>query len=481
MSYLNVPNFQTLQYTSCRWCGYPNNVFRAAAVIVLASLTATACSDTPTTPPPPSVPPGTVTINGNERLGWDQRAADPIELATYRYAIFVDGTRSELSQVACESLQAANGFPCSAPLPRLSSGAHRLELATFIVDATTLFESDRSAALQVVVATALTTGVPQRAPSADRLVTSDGVVLGATLVRADLSEPVDLVFAPDGTLFVAESGGSVRVARSPSDPGILTALPGQLLAVALDPAFADNHLVFVLYVAKDANGAATFTIARFRELDGRLSDRVILSDSVPASSEPRGTLRFGLDGRLYVALDDGGVPERADDLASANGKILRLDKDGTTPPDQDGMTPMFVHGLHAPRAIAWATTTRELWAADVSVYGEDMLLVSRATSPRVRGTIRAAYRLPPPTAAAGLAFYSGSGIPQFAGNLFVASDRGEDLLRLRFDPADPGKVLSTERLLRGQIGAMRAIAESPDGALYIATDTGLWRIVFNPD
>ena len=45
---------------------------------------------------------------------------------------------------------------------------------------------------------------------------------------------------------------------------------------------------------------------------------------VPASSEPRGTLRFGPDGRLYVALDDGGVPGRADDLASANGKILRL-------------------------------------------------------------------------------------------------------------------------------------------------------------
>ena len=140
------------------------------------------------------------------------------------------------------------------------------------------------------------------------------------------------------------------------------------------------------------------------------------------------------------------------------------------------MTPMFVHGLHAPRAIAWAPATRELWAADASAFGEEMLLVSRATSPRVRGTIRAAYRLPPPTAAAGLTFYSGGAIPQFEGNLFVASDRGEDLLRLRFDPADQGKVLSTERLLRGQIGPMRAIAESPDGALYIATDTALWRL-----
>jgi glucose/arabinose dehydrogenase len=456
-------------------------VSRAAALILVAGFTISGCSDTPTTPPPPSVPPGTVTINGNERLGWDQHASDPIELGTYRYAIFVDGTRSELSGAACEPLQAANGFPCSAPLPRMPSGAHRLELATFIVDGATLLESERSAALQVVVTTALTTGGARRAPSPDRLATSDGVALRADLVRADLSEPADLAFGPDGKLFVAESGGSVLVARSLSDAGTVTAVSGQLLAIALDPAFAESHFVFALYVANDANGTAAFTIARFRELDGRLSDRVILSDSVPASSEPRGTLRFGPDGRLYAALDDAGMPERADDLASANGKILRLEKDGTTPADQDGMTPMFVHGLHAPRAIAWAPATGELWAADASPSGEDTLLVARSTSPRVRGTIRAAYRLPSPTAAAALTFYSGYAVPQFDGNLFVASDSGEDLLRIRFDPADPTRVLSTERLLRDQIGAMRAIAESPDGALYIATDIGLWRIAFNPD
>src|SRR5262249_28198521 len=202
----------------------------------------------------------------------------------------------------------------------------------------------------------------------------------------------------------------------------------------------------------------------------------ILSDSTLASAQPSGTLRFGPDGRLYAALDDGGAPYQADDLASANGKVLRLEKDGTTPADQDGMTPMFAHGLHAPHAIAWSPATRELWTADAPTPIEQVLLVSRATLPRVRGVVRAAYRLPPPTTAAGMTFYSGGVIPQFDGNLFVASDSGEDLLRIRFDPADPTRVLSTERLLRNQLGAMRAIAESPDGALHIATDTGLWRL-----
>jgi glucose/arabinose dehydrogenase len=455
-------------------------MIRAAAVfVVLGALTLASCggSDS-TTPPPPTVPPGDATITGNERLGWDQRASDNAELATYRYAIFVDGSRSELSGVSCDGLQAANGFPCSAPLPRMSSGAHTLELATFIVDGTTLLESDRSSALRVVVAGALTADGPPRASTGDRIVTSDGVALRIDLVRADLDEPSDMAFAGDGKLFVAESAGAIRVAPRVSDPAAATAIPGQLLAIALDPAFPQNRQLFALYVADAdaAGGRPAFTIARFRETEGRLSDRVILFDSTAASAEPSGTLRFGPDGRLYAALDDGGAPYQADDLASANGKILRLEKDGTTPNDQDGMTPMFAHGLHAPHAIAWSPAARELWTADAAGPGGQVLIVSRATSPRVRGVVRGAFRLPPPTTAAGMTFYSGSVIPQFEGNLFVASDSGEDLLRAQFDPADPTRVLSTERLLRNQIGPMRAIAQSPDGALYIATDTGLWRL-----
>jgi glucose/arabinose dehydrogenase len=449
----------------------------AAALVVLATLTLASCGGSnSTTPPPPTVPPGDATITGNERIGWDQRATDNAELATFRYAIYVDGTRSELSGVSCDALQASGGFPCSAPLPRMSSGTHTLELATFIVDGTTLLESERTSALRVIVAGALTTGSSTGRSTGDRVVTADGVVLRVDLVRADLNEAADLAFAPDGRLFVAESAGAIRVAVHPSDPTVATPIPGQLLALALDPAFAESHQVFALYAAKDPGGAPIFTVARFRETEGQLSERVILFDSTVAAAEPSGTLRFGPDGRLYAALDDGGAPYQADDLASSSGKILRLEKDGTTPNDQDGLTPMFAHGLHAPRALAWSPATRELWAADAPAPLEQVLIVSRTTSPRVRAMVRAAYRLPPPTTTAGMTFYSASAIPQFAGNLFVASDRGEDLLRIRFDPSDPGRVASTERLLRNQLGPMRAIAESPDGSLYIATDTSLWRL-----
>ena len=112
------------------------------------------------TPEPPIVTPGPPeNVTGAERLGWMQRAADTAELSTFRYAIYVDGARAELTGVSCQppSSPTSSDFDCSAPLPPMSPGAHTLELATFIVDGD-LLESAKSAPLQVNRTSALHNG-----------------------------------------------------------------------------------------------------------------------------------------------------------------------------------------------------------------------------------------------------------------------------------------------------------------------------------
>ena len=47
-------------------------------------------------------------------------------------------------------------------------------------------------------------------------------------------------------------------------------------------------------------------------------------------------------------------------------------------------------------------------------------------------------------------------------------------MRLRFAPDNPSRIISSERLLTEQIGALRVVADSKDGALYIATETALY-------
>ena len=45
----------------------------------------------------------------------------------------------------------------------------------------------------------------------------------------------------------------------------------------------------------------------------------------------------------------------------------------------------------------------------------------------------------------------------FKGNLFIAAETGRQLIRLRFDPDNASKVLSVERMLTDEIGAVRVV------------------------
>src|SRR2546425_2633248 len=121
------------------------------------------CSKSPQ--PPQQVPPSAERITGTERLGWTQRATDQVELAGFKYAIYVDGERSQLAGVSCSSTASAAGFECSAPLPKMSSGSHTLDLAAY-VDSGTVLESARSASLLVIVSAGVSTAGTARSISA---------------------------------------------------------------------------------------------------------------------------------------------------------------------------------------------------------------------------------------------------------------------------------------------------------------------------
>jgi len=98
---------------------------------------------------PPAPTDGEV-VTGSERFGWDQPAADAGELASFRYATYVDNERSEAANVSCETASSGGRFVCTSSLPSMSSGAHTLQVAAFVLDAGVVLEGSRSAALRVV-------------------------------------------------------------------------------------------------------------------------------------------------------------------------------------------------------------------------------------------------------------------------------------------------------------------------------------------
>lgn len=456
-----------------------------AICLLVAALTLACGGDRPpSTPSPPGTGTGE-TITGRERIGWDQPAATPSELATFRYVVYVDGSRTELTDVTCAQSATASGFACSARLPAMSNGAHTLEIAAYY-DSSGVVESAKSAALRVTVTGATAPSDAAALRPGDVIATADGIRLTADLLVSGLDEVADIAVAPDGRIMVAErsgrlrvvSGDTVSVALGPrnGDPASSSSVPdGGIASLALDPAFARTGHLYAIHIV-----GRSFRIVRYRLVDGRLIERMPLIRDVPASTDAFAALRFGPDGRLYVALDDGDDGAAATRLSEWNGKILRLNSDGSTPDDQPAASPVFWSGLKSPRGLDWTGEGGALWMAESGADNvERVRAVTAPERPRRAGQ-RATYVLPQPLGAGSLAVYRGDAVPAFKGNLFVAARDGGFVLRIRFDEKDPLRAVSSEKLLEGRLLQVRAVVAPPDGTLYLASASAVWRFTGPP-
>ncbi len=186
-----------------------------------------------------------------------------------------------------------------------------------------------------------------------------------TQIASGLSSPTAMTFAPDGRLFVTTQGGELRVIKD----GQLLAQPflavsvdasGErgLLGVAFDPDFARNNFVYIYYTVPSTPAAATHNrVSRF-VANGDVAapgEAVLVElDSLSAATNHNGgAIHFGADGKLYIATGENANPSNAQTLANRLGKILRINADGTIPPDN----PFFNEAAGVNRAI-WALGLR---------------------------------------------------------------------------------------------------------------------------
>jgi hypothetical protein len=128
------------------------------ALVLTLTVMLSSCGGGGTPPPPSSNPSDTgERISGNERLGWNQAAADAGQLAKTRYAAYVDGNHVELADVSCSELRGGVSA-CSSRMPAMAAGTHTIVIVSFVVDGDRVIES-RASPIRVTLS-----GATERVP-----------------------------------------------------------------------------------------------------------------------------------------------------------------------------------------------------------------------------------------------------------------------------------------------------------------------------
>jgi glucose/arabinose dehydrogenase len=202
------------------------------------------------------------------------------------------------------------------------------------------------------------------APASAAVTLPDGFVERGVL--RGLAGPIDMEFAPDGRLFVAEQAGRLRVLHLDGSLSTFVDLrplvdhtdERGLLGVAFDPDFATNHFVYLDLTRKATaqrpvhNEIVRVTARGNKAVPG--SRRVLFRlNAQQTSHHLAGSLEFGTDGKLYVSSGDNQVSAHAQKLTNLFGKVLRLNRSGTIPPSN----PFFQRATGRNRAI-WARGLR---------------------------------------------------------------------------------------------------------------------------
>jgi glucose/arabinose dehydrogenase len=312
---------------------------------------------------------------------------------------------------------------------------------------------------------------------------------------------VNMVFSPDERLFISvREAGEIRIMNhglTPIEEPFVklqdrsTNATQEIFGITLDPDFLTNHYVYAYVTAKDPNTGNNFNrVIRFTESENRATDQKLLIDDIPAAGKGNpfaGSLAFGPDEKLYVATGYSNQLQPGQNI-NLTGKVLRINSDGTIPPDNPfPNSPVYTLGHRSMFGIAFdkATGAGIVTENDVIHHDEINLLESggdygyavkqqqqyssqakliQTDNRSAIEPVRTYYKIITPTQ---MVFYDDNRFRTLKGMFLVVSHSEGSIYALSIN--ETGSLVKEVAInlpeLRGHI---ISIAKAPDGEIYIA-------------
>jgi glucose/arabinose dehydrogenase len=324
--------------------------------------------------------------------------------------------------------------------------------------------------------------------------------LSTEVIQSGLDHPWDIAFTDDGRMLVTERIGRVRVYASGGPgaellhtatiPDVRAELESGLMGIAVH-----DNAVFICASRDPGDDWKVELLRSTLTGDGSLApfEVVPIGETIGGPRHQGCAVEVDASDHLWLTIGDANQPageNPAQDPDRLNGKVLRLNPDGSAPADNPFGSAVYTLGHRNPQGLAFAPDGA-VWGVEHGTdvddevnllqsggnYGYPCFTGADTPGPIPDGCGPASDYLAPmwasgsPTlATSGAAFLIGPQWRDWEGDLIVSTLKEEDLRR--FGVGSDGALTVEQTLLDGGFGRLRAVVIGPDGALYVSTANG---------
>ena len=318
-----------------------------------------------------------------------------------------------------------------------------------------------------------------------------------TVLVENLNFPWEILWGPDNFIWMTERGGRISKVN-PSNGAVIPLITvsevvtnneGGMLGMVLHPNFSITPQAFIAYDYNNGSGYKE-KIIRYTYNGTTLINPVTIIDNIAASSIHNGCrLLITADLKLFISTGDASDQSNPQNLSAINGKILRLNLDGTIPSDNPiAGNPLWSFGHRNPQGLVFANN--KLYSSEHGPDTDDEInIIEKGRNygwPSVRGfcnesgeqsfcsvnNVKEPIKSWTPTAAvSGMDYYNKNLIPEWQNSLLVVALKNARLYQLKLDNTFT-IITETNEYFTNKYGRMRDVCISPDGKVYICTSNG---------
>jgi len=320
------------------------------------------------------------------------------------------------------------------------------------------------------------------------------------IVKQNLQHVWEILWGPDDHIWFTERDGKISkmnpstgaIVFSATINEVVSSGEGGLLGMTLHPDFLNNGLLYVVYNYNSANGYRE-KLVRFTFNNNSIASPTTLIENISASSIHNGSrirvVNETTGMKIYYTTGDASNSTVAQDINARNGKVLRLNADGSIPADNPiAGNPLWSYGHRNPQGLVFVNS--KLYESEHGPNIEDEVnIIEKGRNygwPDVNGpcdgsesSFCTANNIKQPIwssgdntiAVCGIDYYNNDKIPAWKNSILMTTLKDASLRQLKLS-ADGNSVVSTTMYFKNNYGRLRDICISPSGNVYLCTSNG---------